>query len=90
MQPTFFLTWRFEVKFLLDHHQASQFKLLLQSFGLSNLIYEPTNVTIPQGSCTDLIITNNTDIVYDSVVNPPCCSTHSITGVEVISYFFIS
>lgn len=56
---------------------------LLQRFGISNLIHEPTNLTIPNGSCIDLIIANNTGIVSDSSVNPPCCSTHSITGVEV-------
>lgn len=56
---------------------------LLQRFGISNLIHEPTNFTIPNGSCIDLIISNNTGIVYDSFVNPPCCSTHSIAGVEV-------
>lgn len=58
---------------------------LLQRFRVSNLIHEPTNFTIPNGSCIDLIIANNTvtGIVYDSFVNPPCCSTNSITGVAV-------
>lgn len=56
---------------------------LLQRFGISNLIHEPTNLTIPNGSCIDLIIANNTGIVSDSSVNPPCCRTHSIAGVEV-------
>lgn len=57
--------------------------LRLQKFGLSILIYEPTNFTLPQGSCKDLIITHKSGIVYDSFVNLLCCSTHSITGVEV-------
>lgn len=83
MQPSFFLLGDFNVNFLLNHHQTSQFKFLLQRLGLSNLIYEPTNFTVPQGSCIDLIITNNTGIVYNSFVNHPCCSTYSITGVEV-------
>lgn len=79
----FFILWEFTVNVLLDHHQTLQFMLRLQKFGLSILIYEPTNFTLPQGSCIDLIITHKSGIVYDSFVNFLCCSTHSITGVEV-------
>lgn len=74
----------FNVNILLDHNQTVQFKLLFQRFGLSNLIHETINFTIHQGSCRDFIITNDSSIVqYDSFVNPPCCITHSITGMEV-------
>lgn len=83
MQRTFLFTGSFNVNCLLDHHQTLQFKLLLQRFGLSNSIHEPTNFTIPQGSCIDLIITNNTGIVFDNFVIPPCFNTHSKSEVEV-------
>lgn len=77
MQPTFFSLGDFNVIFYLDHHQT------LTKVWYLKFIYEPTNFTIPNGSCIDLIIANNTGIVYDSFVNPTCCSTHSIAGVEV-------
>lgn len=35
----FFLVGDFNVSFLLDHHQTSQFKLLLQRPGLSNVTH---------------------------------------------------
>lgn len=67
----------FNVIFLSE--QSSQFKLILQKLGLTNLINEPTNFTTNLGTCIDLLTTNNTGLINQSFTSHPICSTHSIT-----------
>ena len=79
-----FLLGDFNVNILSE--QSRNFKLLLQRMNLHNVIHDPTNFSSNVGTCIDLILTNNTNLLLSTFISPPFCSTHSVIGVEVKYY----
>ena len=66
--------------------QSLNFKLMLQRLNLQNYINDPTNFSnfpVNSGTCIDLILTNNTNMVMDTFILPPFCSSHSVIGIEI-------
>ena len=64
-------------------HQNNSFLLLLQRLNLTNIILSATNFTSNIGTCIDLILTNNKNLVVKNDVTPPFCSSHSVIIVEI-------
>ena len=62
---------------------TNSFLLLLQRLNLTNIILSATNFTSNIGTCIDLTLTNNTNLVVRNDVTPPFCSTHSVISVEI-------
>ena len=71
----------FNVNMLSD--QSKQFKLLLQRLNLTNIINDTTNFTTNAGTCIDLIITNNTNLIISHDITAPICSSHCVTSTEL-------
>ena len=69
-------------------HQNKSLVLLFQRLNLTNIILSATNLISNIGSCIDLILTNNTNLVIKNDVKPPFCSTHSVISVEIKFYTF--
>ena len=68
--------------------QNKSFLLLLQRLKLTSIILCATNFTSNNGTCIDLILTNNTNLVVKNDVNPHFCSSHSVISVEIKFYIF--
>lgn len=79
-----FLLGDFNVNVL--SYNSNNFKDLLERQGFSNLINGPTNFTTQPGTCIDLIITNNTQLVETTNILTPVCSSHSPICMET-KYF---
>ena len=54
-----------------------------ERLNLTNIILSATDFTSNIGTCIDLILTNDTNLVVRNDVTPPFCSTHSVISVEI-------
>lgn len=64
-----FLLGDFNVNILSN--QCTKFKQILQKLNLHSLVTCPTNFTTSEGTCIDLLITNNLALVNDTLLHPP-------------------
>ena len=63
-----------------EHYQLLD---IIQRNNLTQLINEPTRITMTTARCIDLILTSNHEIVSESSVLPPICSDHHLTRVKL-------
>ena len=60
---------------------------MVQKQNLKTLVNWPTNSTITEGTCIDLLITNEPSSVDSIFVTPPFCSTHSVVEFNIHKHY---